>query len=88
MCGTIGAPYLVSNLEPLYSKDDNIIWFQNSDKIEGKFLFYSSSAEQIQGFINESAGIDTVGTYTIKCGKKTPFAPTKWSEFMQIVNKL
>ena len=54
--GTIGVPYLVRNLEPLYFKDGNIIWFQNSDKIDGKFLFYSFSAEQIQGFINESAG--------------------------------
>ena len=52
--GTIGVPYLVRNLEPLYFKDGNIIWFQNSDKIDGKFLFYSFSAEQIQGFINES----------------------------------
>ena len=38
--GTIGVPYLVRNLEPLYFKDGNIIWFQNSDKIDGKFLFY------------------------------------------------
>ena len=54
--GTIGVPYLVRNLEPLYFKDGNIIWFQNSNKIDGKFLFYSFSAEQIQGFVNESAG--------------------------------
>ena len=56
--GTIGVPYLVRNLEPLYFKDGNIIWFQNSDKIDGKFLFYSFSAEQIQGFI--SLGFDVI----------------------------
>ncbi len=72
--GTIGVPYLVRNLEPLYFKDGNIIWFQNSGKIDGKFLFYSFSAEQIQGFVNESAGIGTVGTYTIESGKKTPIS--------------
>ena len=72
--GTIGVPYLVRNLEPLYFKDGNIIWFQNSSKIDGKFLFYSFSAEQIQGFIDESAGIGTVGTYTIESGKKTPIS--------------
>ena len=72
--GTIGVPYLVRNLEPLYFKDGNIIWFQNSNKIDGKFLFYSFSAEQIQGFVNESAGIGTVGTYTIESGKKTPIS--------------
>ena len=92
--GTIGVPYLVRNLEPLYFKDGNIIWFQNSDKIDGKFLFYSFSAEQIQGFINESAGIGTVGTYTIESGKKTPISlpnqidQAKVGEFFQQLDTL
>ena len=92
--GTIGVPYLVRNLDPLYFKDGNIIWFQNSDKIDGKFLFYSFSAEQIQGFINESAGIGTVGTYTIESGKKTPISlpnqieQAKVGEFFQQLDNL
>ena len=92
--GTIRVPYLVRNLEPLYFKDGNIIWFQNSDKIDGKFLFYSFSAEQIQGFINESAGIGTVGTYTIESGKKTPISlpnqieQAKVGEFFQQLDNL
>ena len=92
--GTIGVPYLVRNLEPLYFKDGNIIWFQNSDKIDGKFLFYSFSAEQIQGFVNESAGIGTVGTYTIESGKKTPISlpnqieRAKVGEFFQQLDNL
>lgn len=72
--GTIGVPYLIRNFEPLYFKDGNIIWFQNSHKIDGKFLFYSFLTERIQRFINESAGIGTVGTYTIESGKKTPIS--------------
>ena len=92
--GTIGVPYLVRNLEPLYFKDGNIIWFQNSNKIDGKFLFYSFSAEQIQGFVNESAGIGTVGTYTIESGKKTPISlpnqieQAKVGEFFQQLDNL
>ena len=92
--GTIGVPYLVRNLEPLYFKDGNIIWFQNLDKIDDKFLFYSFSAEQIQGFINESAGIGTVGTYTIESGKKTPISlpnqieQAKVGEFFQQLDNL
>ena len=78
----------------MYFKDGNIIWFQNSDKIDGKFLFYSFSAEQIQGFINESAGIGTVGTYTIESGKKTPISlpnqieQAKVGEFFQQLDDL
>ena len=69
--GTIGIPYLVRNLEPLYFKDGNIIWFQNSGKVDGNFLLYSFLGKQIQNFIRKSAGIGTVGTYTIENGKKT-----------------
>ena len=70
--GTIGVPYLVKNLEPLYFKDGNIIWFQNQKKIAGNFLYYSFIGNEIQSFINASAGTGTVGTYTIDSGKKTP----------------
>ena len=70
--GTIGIPYLISTSEPLYFKDGNIIWFQNDGKIVGRFLFYSFFGSQIQSFIRDSAGIGTVGTYTIESGKKTP----------------
>ena len=70
--GTIGIPYLISNSEPLYFKDGNIIWFQNCGKINGKFFYYSFTGEQIQSFVKDSAGIGTVGTYTIESGKKTP----------------
>ena len=70
--GTIGVPYLVENLEPLYFKDGNIIWFQSKNKIDGKFLYYSFIGNGIQSFIKASAGTGTVGTYTIDTGKKTP----------------
>lgn len=78
--GTIGIPYLISNSEPLYFKDGNIIWFQNSGKINGKFLYYSFTGTQIQNFIHDSAGIGTVGTYTIDSGKKTPILLPKMEE--------
>lgn len=70
--GTIGIPYLISNSDPIYFKDGNIIWFQNQDKIDGDFFYYSFCGNSIQQFIRSSAGIGTVGTYTIESGKKTP----------------
>ncbi|AEE15854.1 restriction endonuclease subunit S [Treponema brennaborense] len=70
--GTIGIPMQIENLEPVYFKDGNIIWFQNSNKINGNFFYYSFCGKKIQYFIKESAGTGTVGTYTIESGKKTP----------------
>ncbi len=84
--GTIGIPYLVRNLEPLYFKDGNIIWFKNSGKIDGEFLYYSFIGATIQDFINEAAGIGTVGTYTIESGKKTPIFLPSNNEQRQIGN--
>lgn len=35
-------------------------------------VYYSFTSKQIQNYIKDSAGIGTVGTYTIDSGKKTP----------------
>lgn len=82
--GTIGVPYLVQNLNPLYFKDGNIIWFQNNHMINGKFFYYSFIGDKIQSFINASSGTGTVGTYTIDTGKKTPIMLPKIEEQRKI----
>jgi type I restriction enzyme S subunit len=70
--GTIGVPMLIKSENPVYFKDGNIIWFKNRNVLDGRFFFYSFTGKTIQDFIKESAGIGTVGTYTIDSGKKTP----------------
>lgn len=70
--GSIGVPMLITDDNPVYFKDGNIIWFKNEDKINGYFLYYSFVGSRIQKFIKNIAGIGTVGTYTIDSGKKTP----------------
>lgn len=83
--GTIGVPMLINNEEPLYFKDGNIIWFKNEDRIDGEFFYHSFNGSFIQNFIKESAGIGTVGTYTIESGKKTPvLLPTQKDEQQKI----
>ena len=70
--GTIGVPMLINSEVPLYFKDGNVIWFKNENQINGAFFYYAFTSEFIQRFIKLSAGIGTVGTYTIESGKKTP----------------
>lgn len=70
--GTIGIPYLVKDTEPIYFKDGNIIWFKNSNYLDGNFFFYSFIAAPIRDFILMSSTVGTVGTYTIESGKSTP----------------
>ena len=83
--GTIGVPMLINSEEPLYFKDGNIIWFKNENVIDGRFFYYSFNGLNIQKFIKESAGLGTVGTYTIENGKKTPInLPPKKDEQAKI----
>ncbi|MDD8048581.1 MAG: restriction endonuclease subunit S, partial [Thomasclavelia sp.] len=70
--GTIGIPYLIRNLTPIYFKDGNIIWLKNNNKLDGDFLYYSFCNSTIQKYIHTSAGSGTVGTYTIETAKTTP----------------
>ncbi|AWL20118.1 hypothetical protein DIW83_14335 [Acinetobacter nosocomialis] len=82
--GTIGVPMLVKNDDPLYFKDGNVIWFKNENAINGLFLYYSFINKTTQNFIKDSAGIGTVGTYTITSGKRTPIYLPKENEQTQI----
>ncbi len=76
--GTIGVPMLIYTDEPLYFKDGNIIWFKNKNRIDGQFFYYSFLSSKTQKFIKESAGLGTVGTYTIDSGNNTPITlPSK-----------
>lgn len=70
--GTIGVPMLIFDEKPIYFKDGNIIWMKNNNAVDGKFLFYSFDSSSVKSFINDEAGIGTVGTYTINSCKRTP----------------
>ncbi|KIL72977.1 Type I restriction-modification system, specificity subunit S [Bacillus badius] len=82
--GSIGVPMLVTDDEPIYFKDGNIIWFKNEHRIEGNFFYYSFKNNKIQKYIRNVAGIGTVGTYTIDSGKKTPISLPSFEEQTQI----
>jgi type I restriction enzyme S subunit len=84
--GTIGVPMLVTDDEPIYFKDGNIIWFKNEHRIEGNFFYYSFKNNNIQKYIRDVAGIGTVGTYTIDSGKKTPISLPSFEEQTKIGN--
>lgn len=82
--GSIGVPMLVTDEEPIYFKDGNIIWFKNESKIEGYFFYYSFINNKIQKYIRDVAGTGTVGTYTIDSGKKTPIVLPNYEEQAKI----
>lgn len=82
--GSIGVPLLITDDNPIYFKDGNIIWFKNEHKIDGNFFYYSFINNKIQKYIRDVAGIGTVGTYTIDSGKKTPISLPTYNEQIKI----
>ncbi|WP_420828536.1 restriction endonuclease subunit S [Jeotgalibaca caeni] len=84
--GSIGVPMLITNDNPVYFKDGNIIWFKNNNTIDGDFFYYSFVHHKTQKYIQDVAGIGTVGTYTIDSGKKTPISLPETKEQNKIGN--
>ena len=85
--GTIGVPYLIKNDNPIYFKDGNVLWLKNNNAVVGDFLYYSYTTKYLQDYIVESAGVGTVGTYTITTCKTTPiYLPTDKVEQQKIGN--
>ena len=70
--GTIGITMRISDENPIYFKDGNVIWLKNNNSVNGNFLFFIYDSKTVKSFINDEAGIGTVGTYTIDSCKRTP----------------
>ncbi|NUM46124.1 MAG: restriction endonuclease subunit S [Anaerolineales bacterium] len=69
--GTLGKVYVVPDDQEFYFKDGNIIWFQNSGKVNSDFLRQLYLTPLIMKQIEDASAGTTVGTYTISGAKKT-----------------
>ncbi|OAB41795.1 restriction endonuclease subunit S [Paenibacillus antarcticus] len=70
--GSIGIPYLVADLEPLYFKDADLIWLKSANKIDGYFLYSYFVTPQLRKYISSITHIGTISHYTIEQAKDTP----------------
>ncbi|WP_404356868.1 restriction endonuclease subunit S [Cytobacillus firmus] len=82
--GTIGIPYLISDQEPLYFKDADLIWLKSAKKIDGYFLYYFFVTPQLRKHISSITHIGTISHYTIEQSKDTPIKLPERSEQTQI----
>ncbi|QBG55009.1 hypothetical protein D2M30_0658 [Bacillus amyloliquefaciens] len=78
--GSIGIPYLVTDQEPLYFKDADLIWFKSANKIDGYFLYYYFVTSQLRKYISSITHIGTISHYTIEQAKDTPIVLPKQVE--------
>lgn len=70
--GSIGIPYIVSNNEPLYSKDADLIWIKSSKKFNSQYLYTFFTTSCFRNYISSISHIGTIAHYTIEQVKDTP----------------
>jgi len=83
--GTIGIPYIVSNDEPIYMKDADVICIQKSEKIKSKFLYHYFLSTKFRNYLNNITHNATIAHYTISQIEKTPVPVPPLAEQERIV---
>ncbi|WNM17974.1 restriction endonuclease subunit S [Flavobacterium capsici] len=86
--GSIGIPYLISDNEPLYFKDADLLWIKNVDKINGYFLYSFFLTESFTNYLKSISHIGTIAHYTVIQAKNTPFNFPSLEEQTKIANFL
>ncbi|WP_429949452.1 restriction endonuclease subunit S [Enterococcus sp. AZ101] len=82
--GSVGIPYLVSDTEPLYFKDADLIWLKNSEIINGYFLYTFFITPFFRKYISTISHIGTISHYTIQQVNETPIMLPSMDEQIKI----
>jgi len=78
--GSIGIPYLITTVDPMYFKDADLLWLKNTTGTNGYLLFTFFSSPPFRKYINSITHIGTISHYTIEQAKTTPIHISKESE--------
>jgi len=78
--GSIGIPYLITTVDPMYFKDADLLWLKNTTGTNGYLLFTFFSSPPFRKYINSITHIGTISHYTIEQAKTTPIYISEESE--------
>ncbi len=67
--GTLGQCYLVKDSDKFYFKDASVLWFENSGKVNSRYIEYAFKADSILAQVMDGSMGATVGTLTISRAK-------------------
>ena len=70
--GSIGIPFIVSNDDPLYSKDADLIWIKHSTSHNSQYLYSYFISRYFRDYISSISHVGTIAHYTIEQVKDTP----------------
>lgn len=89
--GTLGVCYLVSNNNPFYFKDGNVIWLKKTKEISSEYVVLTFLSDDVQKQVHSTQGA-VVGTYTIEKAKSTiisiPKTLQKQEAIVSVLNNL
>ena len=92
--GSIGVPYLISNNEPLYVKDADLLCIQKSDNHYSIFLYQFFWSPSFRNYLNVISHKGTIAHYTITQINETPITlpcleeQQKIADFLSAVDEI
>lgn len=85
--GSIGVPYIIGPIWPVYFKDADLLWLKKSDILGSYFLYTFLQTSMFTNYLKRISHIGTIAHYTIEQAKKTPIKiPSKLEQ--QKIEKL
>ena len=82
--GSVGKPYIVPNNEPLYTKDADLLWVKNNDKLVPYFIYTFFFSPAFSDYLNSVSHVGTIAHYTITQLEETPITLPCVSEQQKI----
>jgi type I restriction enzyme S subunit len=70
--GSIGIPYVVKDILPLYFKDADLLWLHQTPMLGSKFLYYFLTSPINRRYLAKVSHIGTISHYTIEQASNTP----------------
>ena len=82
--GSVGKPYIVPNNEPLYTKDADLLWVKNNEKLVPYFIYTFFFSPAFSDYLNSVSHVGTIAHYTITQLEETPITLPCVSEQQKI----
>lgn len=82
--GSIGIPYLINSVFPLYFKDADVIWVQQSDRLNLSYLYFYMQTTTFRHYLSEISHVGTIAHYTIEQATNTPIDVSSNDEQIRI----
>ena len=82
--GSVGNPYIVPDIKPLYTKDADLLWIKNKGKFHPYFLYEFFFSPTFRNYLGSISHVGTIAHYTITQLSETPICLPSFEEQKEV----